>query len=398
MSLIYFTKRAAFVSLALVVFSCNKNSNEIDLPAQEKGHFKISFVNNDGFQLNAPTKAEVYDFFGATEAMAQENILNNVTLFAYPSGSAAPADDVPVLKHTFTAAEIKAKKAIFSLPSTEDPTGKLYDFYVVANHDDLTRGALLAIELKESDLTTYNKTTSGKSLFNGTTGVFTDVSTPTLGARNEGGKDNGFTMAGVTMAVAANLNAQAPRDVEVKLNRVVNKIAVRARYTELFKNKYITPYNATLVIKEIRLHSLRASSNLILPAAATTTLANAIVINHTQEPSISVIANATTGEGEFWDAMVYSFENGSTVAPSADKPQIEIIAEYDFDGDGLDNSPVTITYKATAVTGDGDGLLKRNGFYKINVKINGLTPQEIIATFVVENWSVPATQEIEIGG
>lgn len=403
MNLLYNAKRVSLVCLALLAFGCKKGDDNPTAP-EEKGDFKITFVKSAGFELSKATSNN--DFFAEPgHYLDEEKYLSNIVMYVYKKD-----EDVCILRHKFTQHEINKKTAIFSLPSTEtSPKTTEYDFYVIANHDaaetvltaTMSRTDLQALTLVKNDIDTYNK-----GVFEDAAGIFTATSPKlVLGVRSKG-----FTMVGMASAKAAGTESggaatDAPRTVDVKLSRLVNKIAVRTRTTDKFHDKYEAPYGSTLKIKEVRIKNIRTKS-ILVPAATfteqTAIAGETVLADLMQTPSLSVIDNQTAKEGKYWDAMFYSFENGgpesTSSAPSTNKPQIEVVAEYDFDGDGADNVPIEITYKAVAVDGHGSGLMIRNGMYKIDVKINGLTPQEVVATFEIVDWVTPATQTVNFGG
>ena len=155
---------AATVALGLLV-SCNKEENEIY--ATSKGAVAtVSFTDGEPATRSATAEAEPW-----------EKTLNTVTMFVFD-----PSGDLMV-KRSFSAAELSAKKATFALPDAVP--GNVCEFYAVANLDVANVGDKTTLTaLLERDAASYN-------------GTFAAVST-------KAARTGGFVMSGTTSkAVAA---------------------------------------------------------------------------------------------------------------------------------------------------------------------------------------------------
>ena len=187
---------AAAAALGLLV-SCNKE--ETDIYATSKGAVAtVSFTDGEPATRSATAEAEPW-----------EKTLNTVTMFVFD-----PSGDLMV-KRSFSAAELSAKKATFALPDAVP--GNVCEFYAVANLDVANVGDKTTLTaLLERDAVSYN-------------GTFAEVST-------KAARDGGFVMSGTTSkAVAA---AGSTTDVAITLKRTVAKVAMQVSPSAQFGSIY----------------------------------------------------------------------------------------------------------------------------------------------------------------
>lgn len=187
---------AATVALGLLV-SCNKEENEIY--ATSKGAIAtVSFTDGEPATRSATAEAETW-----------EKTLNTVTMFVFD-----PSGDLMV-KRSFSAAELSAKKATFALPDAVP--GTICEFYAVANLDmSQVNSADVLTAMLEQNAAAYN-------------GAFADVSAKAV-------RNGGFVMSGMaSQAVAA---AGATTDVAITLKRTVAKVAVQITPSPQFGSLY----------------------------------------------------------------------------------------------------------------------------------------------------------------
>ena len=84
-------------------------------------------------------------------------------------------------------------------------------------------------------------------------------------------------------------------------------------------------------------------------------------------------------------------------AAAGSRVKVLIDAIYDADGNlstTADQMPVTYE---TELTGAADGKIARNGSYKVNAKLDGLTGQDVTLAVTVANWDALATQDVNLG-
>ena len=187
---------AATVALGLLV-SCNKEENEIY--ATSKGTVAtVSFTDGEPATRSATAEAEPW-----------EKTLNTLTMFVVD-----PSGDI-LVKRSFSAAELSAKKATFALPDAVP--GTICEFYAVANLDmSQVNSADVLTAMLEQNAAAYN-------------GAFADVSAKAV-------RNGGFVMSGMaSQAVAA---AGATTDVAITLKRTVAKVAVQITPSPQFGSLY----------------------------------------------------------------------------------------------------------------------------------------------------------------
>lgn len=331
---------AATVALGLLA-SCNKEENEIHTTSK-------GAVATVSFTEEEPTTRA---FFGATAAAETwEKTLNTVTMFVVdPSGEI-------LVKRQFSAAELSAKKATFALPDATP--GNVCEFYAVANLDVAAVNDKTALTaLLERDAAAYN-------------GTFADVSTK---AKRAGG----FVMSGKTSQTVA--AAGSVTNVAVTLKRTVAKVAIQVTPS----SKFGSLYQGAVRINSITL-SRGASQTPVMKASAHST--GAMTFSTTQA------SDAASGK---YRNLFYIFENGNLATGSRVRGTID--ATYDRDGDfSTAAGQSSMTYEVE-LDGASGGAIVRNGYYRVDITINGLSGQDATLTITPAEWESPVTQTVELG-
>lgn len=330
---------AATVALGLLV-SCNKEESEIR--ATSKGAVvTVSFTDEE------PTTRA---FFGSTAAAETwEKTLNTLTMFVFnPSGDL-------LVKRQFSAAELSAKEATFALPDAVP--GNVCEFYAVANLDMAqVNSADVLTAMLEQDAAAYN-------------GTFADVSTS---AKRTGG----FVMSGmISKAVAA---AGATTDVAITLKRTVAKVAVQVTPSPQFGSFYQGA---------VRINSITLSNGATqTPVFPTKTDPGTFNFSTTQA------SDAASG---IYRNLFYLYESPARNVGSRIKATID--ATYDRDGDfSTAAGQSSMTYEVE-LDGAAGGEIRRNGYYRVDITINGLSGQDATLTITPAEWESPVTQTIELG-
>lgn len=333
---------AATVALGLLV-SCNKQESEI-FTASTGAVATVSFTDEE---------PESRAFFGSTAAAeVWEKTLNTVTIFVFD-----PSGDM-LVKRSFSAAELAGKKATFALPNAVP--GNVCEFYAVANLDVAAvnnKAALTA--LVEGDAASYN-------------GTFADVSTK---AKRAGG----FVMSGTaSQTVAA---AGSTTNVAVTLKRTVAKIAIQVTPSP----KFGSLYEGSVRVNSITL-ARGASKTTVFKASPQNEIANRMDFSTTQ---ISDVAS------DKYRNLFYLFENGSRAAGSRVTATID--ATYDMDGNfSTAAGQSSMTYELE-LDGASGGAIVRNGYYRVDVTINGLAGHDASLSITPAEWESPITQTVELG-
>jgi len=276
--------------------------------------------------------------------------LSSISVFCFAS------DGNLIVRRNFTDAEVSAKTATFAIPNTA--AGTSVEFYAVANttigNDIATKAALLA--LTETAAGNYN-------------GTFAEVSTR---AKRSGG----FLMSGSTTKTVAAVGNTT--DVSIVLKRSVAKIAVQTSLSSAFASKY----SGKVRINSAQLS--RAASRT--PYFSGTPQTGAMTFTHTQSAGSS---------GDKYNNLFYAFENGNLAAGS--RVLLTLEGTYDRDGDfstTADQAPVSYRIE---LTGGGAGQLLRNGYYRVQVTLDGLTGSDATVRVSVAEWETPLTQTVSLG-
>lgn len=330
---------AAAVALGLLV-SCNKEESEIR--ATSKGAVvTVSFTDEE------PTTRA---FFGTTAAAETwEKTLNTLTMFVVdPSGEI-------LVKRSFSAAELSAKKATFALPDATP--GNVCEFYAVANLDmTQVNSADVLTAMVEQEAAAYN-------------GSFADISTK---AKRTGG----FVMSGMaSKAVAA---AGTTTDVAITLKRTVAKVAVQVTPSPQFGSLYQGA---------VRINSITLSNG-----ATHTPVFHADYNPGFFNFSTTQAADAASGK---YRNLFYLYESPARNVGSRIKATID--ATYDRDGDfSTAAGQSSMTYEME-LDGAAGGEIRRNGYYRVDIMINGLSGQDATLTITPAEWESPVTQTVELG-
>lgn len=339
-------KKFLFIPLALALLSSCEKMSSVDT---ERPHDPTTATQiHLSFVAEQPTVKTFFDPTATAESW--EKTLSSVDALVFD------AEGRLLVHRKFTAAELTSKSASFAVPNTA--AGTSCEFYVVANRplDGLSsKSELLA--LMQSDAADYN-------------GTFAEVSTR---AKRSGG----FVMSGSTSKTLA--AAGSATDVAVTLRRCVAKIAVQTSLTAEFASRY----SGKVRIATATLSRAASRSTLIGQAAPNP---GAMTFTHTQSAGSS---------GDKYNNLFYAFENGNLAAGS--RVLLTLEGTYDRDGDFSttgDQAPVTYTVE---LTGGGAGQLLRNGYYRVQVTLDGLTGSDATVRVSVAEWETPLTQTVSLG-
>ena len=178
-----------------------------------------------------------------------------------------------------------------------------------------------------------------------------------------------------TEAVAA---AGATTDVAITLKRTVAKVAVQITPSPQFGSLYQGV---------VRVNSITLSNG------ATQTL----LFHTTYNPGFFNFS--TTQQSDFssgtYRNLFYLYECPARNVGSRIKATID--ATYDRDGDfSTAAGQSSMTYEVE-LDGAAGGEIRRNGYYRVDVTINGLTGQDATLTITPAEWESPVTQTVELG-
>lgn len=326
--------------------ACDKDSENVNPPHPETADGTRVTLTLDGVD-GTDTRA----FFDSTAAAeAWEKSLSSLSIFTFDNSGSL------IIRRDFTASELAAKSATFSLPKSA--AGTSCSFYAVANFDASaakSRSALTA--LLEKSAADYN-------------GTFAEVSTKSK-------RSGGFVMSGMKMQTVGAVNSTT--NVGVTLKRTVAKVALQTTIDPSFAQKY----SGSITINSVKL-SKAAPQSLVVAGSAPSP--GAMTYTHTQTPA--------TASGKT-NSLFYIYENGALTA--GNRVLLEINATYDMDGQtstSNDRSEVTYTVE---LTGKAAGEIVRNGYYRIAANITGLVGQDCVVSISVGDWETPITQTVDLG-
>lgn len=326
---------AATVALGLLV-SCNKEENEIY--ATSKGAVAtVSFTDGEPATRSATAEAETW-----------EKTLNTVTMFVFD-----PSGDLMV-KRSFSATELSAKKATFALPDAVPDN--VCEFYAVANLDVANVGDKTTLTaLLERDAASYN-------------GTFAEVSTKAI-------RTGGFVMSGMATETIA---AGSTTDVAITLKRTVAKVAVQVTPSPRFGSLYQGA---------VRINSITLSNGATqTPVFQSDYNPGAFNFSATQA------SDAASGK---YRNLFYLFECPARNVGNRVKAIIH--ATYDMDGDfSTAAGQSSMTYEVE-LDGTSGGEIRRNGYYRVDITINGLSGHDASLTITPAEWELPVTQTVELG-
>ncbi len=334
----------AAVAVATALFTaCNKDNEPVIPTTADADGSTVCITLTD----DATTRA----FFDATAtAEAWEKSLSSLAVFAFDNSGQF------LVRRDFTASELTAKSATFSLPKSA--AGTSCSFYAVANCDvsaAKTKVALTA--LVESAAASYN-------------GTFAEVSSKAL-------RPGGFVMSGMKTQTVGAVNSTT--NVGISLKRIVAKVALQTTVDASFAEKY----GGMLTINSVKL-SKAASQSLVVAGSAPSP--GAMTFTHTQTPAAA--------SGKF-NSLFYLYENGALTA--GNRVLLEIVATYDMDGNAAttdDRSEVTYSVE---LAGKAAGEILRNGCYRISANLAGLAGQECAVSVTVADWETPVMQNVDLG-
>lgn len=352
----FIIRLAAMAAMTAAIVACDKENLD---PAPDNGRNE-SIVE---LTLKNESAADRTRAFGAGTTEAWEKSISSAVLIVYN------ASGTQILRRVLTAAEVNGSTTTpikFVLPGVSADAS--CDFYVVINRniaDNITTKAKLLEEL-ESDIASYN-------------GTYANVTTKAM-------RSGGFVMTGATTAKIA----AGTTSVTMTVKRVVAKVEIQTTMTDAFRSKY---GNGCIEIKKITLSKGAEKSYLI---------------DQTANKYATVSSSFTSAQDAYCDktgasktnAYKYNnlfYINEKAAAATGSRIKVVLNAVYDADGNlSTTTDQLAVTYE-TELTGATGGKIARNGSYKVNAKLDGLTGQDVTLAVTVANWDALSTQDVNLG-
>lgn len=338
-------KKIIFAALAVFAMASCAKTNEETVTSADGRNVSITFSQED-----AVTSRAFFDASAAAEAWEKQ--VNAMSILVFDKG-----DGSLILRRNMTASELAAGKINFALPWTSLDNRAV--FYAVANYpvaETVTTEAGLKALLD-----------AAPDEYNGTIAQVID---------------RAKRSAGFTMSAAKEVQlTEGVNNIALQLKRTVAKIAVRTTVAADFSERFS---GAKIKVTKIAISKIAKQTAVFAPAAPA---ASALDL------SLSQVTRAT---GEVYDNLYYVFENGNRSA--SDCVALTITAMYDPDGNfGTAGDQIEVEYNVPLVQADNTGAILRNGYYRVNMVINGLTGHDCTATITVADWEVPVTQDVTLG-
>lgn len=344
------------IAVTLGFAACEKNeANPTPENSGKTGEIELVLKNGN---VADETRA-----FGSGTTETWEKSISSAILIVYNTSG------TQILRRVLTATEVNnsASSPIrFVLPGVNVDT--TCDFFVIINRtvadNIITKTGLLA-EL-ESDVASYNST-------------YANVTTKAM-------RTGGFVMTGSASAkIAVGTTA-----VSLTVKRVVAKVEIQTIMTDAFRSKY---GNGCVEIKKITISRGAEKSYLI---------------DQTSSKYATVNSSFTSAQDAYCDktgasktnAYKYNnlfYINEKAAAEAGSRVKLDIKAIYDADGNlSTTDDQLPISYE-TELTGATSGKIVRNGSYKVNAKLDGLTGQDVTLAITVANWEALVTQDVNLG-
>ena len=352
----FFMKLVAITTMLALVTACEKNHiNPTPANGGKEGEIELILKNES---VADGTRA-----FGSGTTESWEKSISSAVLIVYNTSG------TQILRRVLTAAEVNGSTTTpikFVLPGVSAEA--TCDFYVIINRtvaDNITTKTGLLAEL-ESDVASYNST-------------YANVTTKAM-------RTGGFVMTGTANAkIVSGTTA-----VAITVKRVVAKVEIQTTMTDSFRSKY---GNGCVELKKITLSKGAEKSYLI---------------DQTTSKYATVSSSFTSAQDAYCDktgasktnAYKYNnlfYINEKAAAAAGSRIKVVLDAVYDADGNlSTTADQLAVTYE-TELTGTTGGKIVRNGSYKINAKLDGLTGQDVTLAVTIANWDALSTQDVNLG-
>lgn len=352
----FIIKMAAFAAMMAVFAACTKDEAvPASIDSGKEGEVELILQNES---ILDETRA-----FGSGTTETWEKSISSAVLIVYNTTG------TQILRRVLTAAEINGSTTTpikFVLPGVSADAS--CDFYVVINRtvaDNITTKTGLLAEL-ESDVASYNST-------------YANVTTKAM-------RSGGFVMTGTATAkIAAGTTA-----VTMTVKRVVAKVEIQTTMTDSFRSKF---GNGCVEIKKVTL-SRGAEKSCLIDQTASKYATVSSTFTSAQD-SYCDKTGASKSNAYKYNNLFYINEKAAAAAGSRVKVVIDAI--YDTDGNLTTTADqVALTYE-TELTGTTGGKIARNGSYKVNAKLDGLTGKDVTLAVTVANWDALSTQDVNLG-
>ena len=325
------------LAMAIVAFASCSIEDYDDPPGMEKDTNNVRVTINQGNLTRA-----FFDNSAVPEAW--EKKINTLTILVY-------SDQTQTLefRREVLPAEISAGTLRFALP--ESFSNKPYTFYAVANFPVSVGISSTVSELNQM-------LDSGIAKYNGT---FDEVTSKSQNAA-------GFAMSAVR---SATIDPDNDNNLVFNLERTVAKVAVRTTIDPALQSKYA---GGVIVINNATFSELTDWA-VVVPSTVMSGQATA---------SLSQLSKKTGGN---YDNLFYIFDK-----EGYDSQILTLTGIFDRDGNLSttgDQIPVEYVAELGGRRPPTDISFDRNGYYRVEITIAGLSGGSVYTTVRVSDWSDP---------
>lgn len=332
---------------ATALFACS-TERDCEIPSSAGHTIELSFVSESISETRA--------FFDPVASAEEwEKSLNSASIFIFDNyGKLA-------LRRDLSKEELKQKKISFAIPWSvaESPLS----FYAVANlqiaESILSESGLRAVLDVEVDR--YNSQ-------NG------DVFTKSI-------KSGGFTMSGHKKDVILSKTDNRTK-VSLSLKRTVAKVALRVAVDSKFSKHF---GGGAVVVTGSRIKRVAKETTVISPESSVSGNLNYELYQK------AMVSDA----GTLFNNLYYVFECDKRATDN--EVVIEVDALFDQDGNfSTTEDQAEMTYTIVVNKAGGSEIL-RNGYYRIDATLTGLSGVDVEVDLVVTDWEAPVTQIEQLG-
>ena len=178
--------------------------------------------------------------------------------------------------------------------------------------------------------------------------------------------------------------------VAVTVKRVVAKVEIQCIMTDAFRSKY---GNGCIQVNKITL-SKGAEKSYLIDQTTSKYATVSSTFSSAQDAYCDKAGVSATNQYKYNNLF---YINEKTAAEAGSRVKLDIEAIYDADGNlSTTDDQLPISYE-TELTGATGGKIVRNGSYKVNAKLDGLTGQDVTLAITVANWEALVTQDVNLG-
>jgi hypothetical protein len=111
--------------------------------------------------------------------------------------------------------------------------------------------------------------------------------------------------------------------------------------------------------------------------------------------SVAMMSQNSSVDGNYYQNLFYIYENDERI--ESPRVNLTLFCYFDEDGDDATTDDRSHFSYRIELSGSGNGKIKRNGYYRVDVVIRGLPGDGMIFNCTVADWETPVTQSVNLG-